>query len=229
MSLASNRELKYPEKEALDVAVEKAIELAANPISAIARTIVDSVRGNIEQHRAEYFHRLTARVNEHETRLSDLEFRLSDTGVSDRQTSATYQMFDAYLRTHDEDKKRALVNASANVLLNPPESELEENEFLEFLGLPSFNVFHIRILKLFSTEEQGVGLSGLPGSIAGRIERHRNYFGLDVGPATIDRVWEDLTSRGFLNGGRLATVVSDGGAAKRTTELGDKFLAFIDK
>ena len=223
MSITPKGDLEYPEKEASDVAVDTAIKLATSPVSTVALAMVGSLRTTIEERRADFFQRLAAKVNEHESRLSDLE-------AGAKHASATYQMYSAFLTTHDEDKKKALVNAAANVLLNPPDSELEENEFLEFVGLPSFNVYHVRLLRLFCTEDKSPEQFSAGGSLMGRIKTHRAKCGLGASEAAVRKAWDDLTSRKFLDGGGLTTFMSGSGvAAKRTTALGDRFLAFIDK
>lgn len=176
MNVTGTEDLKYPEKEALDAVVDKTIELAANPISTVAQAMVGSLRTTIEERRDEFFHKLAAKVSEHESRLSDLE-------VGAKHASATYEMYQAFLRTHDEDKKKALVNAAANVLLNPPESELEKNEFLEFIGMPSFNVYHVRLMRLFSWEDPEAGRSVVMGSLMSRIEQRRDEYGLGANDA----------------------------------------------
>ena len=223
MSITKTDDLAYPEKRASDVVIDKAIELAANPISTVAQAMVDSLRKSIEERRDEFFHNLAAKVNEHESRLTDLE-------ASAKHVSAMYEMYHAFLRTHDEDKKKILVSAAANVLLNPPQSELEENEFLEFLALPSFNVYHVRLLRLLSREDEGPVRSDNGGSLKGRIEKRRDQYGLDMSDATVRKAWDDLTSRGFLDGSDLTIFMSGSSVAqKHTTGLGDKFLMFIDQ
>ena len=222
MNVTDAENLKYPEEGALDVVVDKTIELVTNPISTVARAMVDSLRATIEERRNEFFHKLAAKVNEHESRLSDLE-------AGAEHASATYEMYQAFLRTHDEDKKKALVNAAANMLLNPPKSELEKNEFLEFLGMPSFNVYHVRLMRLFSQEDPEAGASVLMGSLTSRIEQRRDEYGLGASDATLKKAWDDLKSRQFLDGD-LNTLMSGASiGAKRTTALGDRFLAFTDK
>lgn len=222
MNVTGTEDLKYPEKEALDVIVDKTIELAANPISTVAQAMVGSLRETIEECRDEFFRKLAAKVNEHESRLSDLE-------VGAKHASATYGMCQAFLRTNDEDQKNTLVNAAANVLLNPPESELEENEFLEFLGLPSFNVYHVRLMRLFSWEDPEAGRSVVMGSLTSRIEQRRDEYGLGANDAILKRAWDDLKSRGLLDGDLNTHMSGSSIGAKRTTALGDRFLAFIDE
>ena len=194
------------------------------------RPLLGSFRRTIEERQTEFFHRLAARVNEHESRLSDLENGLSDLAASERSASATCKMLAAFLQSHDEDKKRALINAATNALLDPLQSELEENEFLEFLMLPSFNVYHLRLLRLFSREEEGPMRSGPGGSLKGRIEKHRDQFPLGTSDDTLRKSWDDLTSRRFLDGSGLTIFMTGSSvAAKHTTELGDRFLMFIDR
>lgn len=223
MSITKTEDLKYPEESALEVTVDKTITLAANPISTVAQAIVNSLRVTIEERRDEFFHQLAAKVNEHESRLTDLE-------IGAKHVSVTYVMYQAFLRTHDEDKKQAFVNAAANVLLNPPQSELEENEFLEFLALPSFNVYHLRLLRLFSREDEGPVGSDPGGSLKGRIEKRRDQCGLRMSDNALRKIWADLTNRRFLDGSDLTIFMSASSvAAKHTTELGDRFLMFIDE
>lgn len=230
MSITKNENLEYPEEEALDVALDKAISLFPSPVATVLRTMANTFRGGIEDRRHEFLHRVAAKLNEHGDRLADLEDRLSNKEAQPQLLSATYQIFDAFIRTHVEEKKRVLVNAAANTLLNPPGDELEQNEFLEFIGMPTFNVYHVRLLRLFSKADEEYERSIAGGSLMGRIESKREECGLGASEANLRKAWDDLSSRKYLDGGGLSTFMSPGGAAaKRTTDLGDRFLAFIDK
>ena len=158
MSITTNENLEYPEPEAKDVVADNVIDGVTNPLTTLAHAFVDSLREDINDRRDQFFHGVAAKLHEHDSRLSDLE-------AGPKHVSAIYQLCDTFVRTHDLDKKRVLVNAASNVLIRPPDSELEENEFLEFLGRPSFNVYHIRLLRLFGKEDKEIGQSGVGGSL----------------------------------------------------------------
>ncbi len=229
MRITGTEDLEYPEEEASAVALDKAISLLSSPVATVLRTMAETFQGGIEERRHEFLHEVAARLNENAASLSDLEARLADFEAHARLLSATQQVYDAFIRTHVDEKKRVLANAAVNAMLNPPVDELEENEFLEFLAQPTFNVYHVRLLRLFSKEDVEVARSVVGGSLLSRIEKRGGEYGLQANNSTLRKVWKDLSDRGFLIGGDLATFMSGSGVgAKRTTELGDRFLAFIE-
>ena len=223
MNIIESEPIEFPEKKGSDAALDALIEIAANPISVAAKAIVGSFREDIKARQNEFFHRVAAKLNEHEKRLADLE-------VSPRVVSATYQMWDAFMRTHAEDEKKAIVNAAANMLLNPPETELEQNQFLEFIGLPSFNVYHVRLLRLLCCADEDFARAHSVCGLIHRIENCQVENGLNVSRDIIDRVWKDLSDRGFVVARSLSLTMTGASVAeKQTTDLGDRFLAFIDE
>lgn len=138
----------------------------------------------------------------------------------------------AAMRTHQQEKRAALRNAILNSALpNPPDESLR----LVFLSLvDQFTVWHLRLLKLFQDPEGWArkhnrsygsiyagGLSSILESAYPELRGRREFY---------DQVWRDLYLRGLVNTESLHTMMTASGLmAKRTTDLGDRFLKFIEE
>jgi len=138
----------------------------------------------------------------------------------------------AAMRTHQQEKRAALRNAVLNSTLpNPPDESLR----LFFLSLvDQFTVWHLRLLKLFQdpkgwAKEHNCNYgSTLMGGLSSILEiaypelRNRRDF--------YDQIWKDLYLKGLVNTESLhTTMTAIGLMAKRTTDLGDYFLKFIEE
>lgn len=132
------------------------------------------------------------------------------------------------VRTSQEEKRKALLNAITNAGL-PGAPELSEQQM--FIALVErMTEWHIRLLSLFQSPKerlQGKGYRpALAGSLAGVIEAA--YPELRERRDLYDQVWSDLASAGLHRSGSLQTMMTpEGTLQKRTTELGDRFLQFI--
>lgn len=138
----------------------------------------------------------------------------------------------AAMRTHQQEKRAALRNAVLNSALpNPPDESLR----LVFLSLvDQFTVWHLRLLKLFQDPEGWArkhnhdygsiyagGLSLILESAYPELRGRRDFY---------DQLWRDLYLRGLVNTDTLHGMTTVSGLmAKRTTDLGDRFLAFIEE
>ncbi|MYB06595.1 MAG: hypothetical protein F4Y24_09610 [Gemmatimonadetes bacterium] len=92
-----------------------------------------------------------------------------------------------------------------------------------FIGMLSyFGNLHFQILNIMRTNEDPHG--GLMDSLAGRIERHLG--GLD--PEELQLAWGDLYRESLVDAELVNSLGTSGGmCGKRTTALGDQFLAFV--
>jgi len=138
----------------------------------------------------------------------------------------------AAMRTHQQEKRDALRNAVLNSALpNPPDESLR----LVFLSLvDQFTVWHLRLLKLFQDPEGWAkkhnrnygsiymgGLSSILEIAYPELRGRREFY---------DQVWRDLYLRGLVNTESLHTMMTATGLmTKRTTDLGDRFLKFIEE
>lgn len=126
------------------------------------------------------------------------------------------------LRTHQEEKRRALRNAVLNVAGGKGPDQALQMMFLNFIDV--FTEWHIRILKLFQAPlpPPGLftgGLSHVLENAFPELRGQREFY---------DSIWRDLLQSSLINTDSLHIMMTgDGLVQKRTTQHGDKFLAFI--
>jgi hypothetical protein len=139
------------------------------------------------------------------------------------------------LRNSQQDKLTALKNAVINSALPQPIEQTLQQMFLEWID--AFTVWHIRVLHLFHDPQQWaiVNNKPLPTNIAmGGLDTIFDYAYPELAKdrALYDQIWNDLYQKGLLNtdtNGLHTTMTWHGMLARRTTELGEKFLAFISE
>lgn len=139
----------------------------------------------------------------------------------------------AAIRTSQEKKREALTNAVLNAALpNPPDESRQQI----FIGLvDSLTVWHLKILRFFSDpakafEEQaktppqysiGGSLSQLLTAAYPELANERELY---------DLIGKDLYGKGLMGiDGFHGTMTGRGAYEKRTTVLGEQFLAFISE
>jgi len=140
----------------------------------------------------------------------------------------------AALRNHQKEKIDALRNAVLNVATgNSPDEDLQI-VFLNFIDTAT--TWHLRLLKFFqdpATYGRSIGITFPDWSMGGVSTVLAHTF-----PELRDRkefyetITTDLNNRGFISGGSsmLNTTMSESGMfSKRTTAMGDTFLAFIEE
>ena len=152
--------------------------------------------------------------------------RLDDLRDNPTFIDAVLRATDAAIRTSQQEKRQALLNAALNAASpGAPDAALQQM----FIALiDRFTEWHLRILKLFAapaewrnSENQGLRDTN---SLASLIEQA--YPQLRGRRELYDLIWSDLHTAGFHRTGSLQTMMTSA-MAKRTTELGDAFLAFI--
>jgi hypothetical protein len=134
------------------------------------------------------------------------------------------------LRNHHEEKLEALRNAVLNVASgNAPDDNLQLM-FLNFID--SLTPWHLHMLRFFQDpiaygKARGINHSNLySGSIAQTLER--TFPELRGQRAFYDQIAKDLFARGLIDIESLhTTMTASGTLSKRTTEVGDCFVAFI--
>lgn len=136
----------------------------------------------------------------------------------------------AVIRNHHQDKRDALRSAVLNVASgNAPDEDLQLM-FLNFVD--SFAPWHLRLLRFFQDPKAYGAARGIKypdwnmGGISTVVE---HTFGELKGLRTFyDQLNTDLFARGLVSINSLHTTMTVGGMfTKRTTDMGDKFLAFI--
>jgi hypothetical protein len=136
----------------------------------------------------------------------------------------------AAIRTSQEEKRVALLNATVNSAL-PGAPEIAEQQM--FISLVDrFTEWHLRLLKLIQNPKGNEKVrDGYRPAISGSLSQLIEVaFPELVGRRDLyDQVWADLAAAGMHRSGSLQTMMStDGPLQKRTTEIGDRFLRFIE-
>lgn len=138
----------------------------------------------------------------------------------------------AAMRNSQEEKRSALRNAVLNAALpEAPEASLREM----FIGwIDDLTVWHLRILKLFENPTSWAERHGIqyPGAFSRSLAQILEAAIPEMrGRRSIyDQVWQDLNQRGLVNTSSLqGMMTADGALARRTTDLGDAFLRFIEE
>lgn len=159
-------------------------------------------------------------------KLQELEERqgidLAALGQNEEFVSAVMYATTIVIRTHKEEKREALRNAVINVALGQSPDEALEHMF--FGWIDTFSVLHLRVLKLAYAPNPipNKGMATLTAVL------QYNEPLLKSGEDVFQIIWKDLYTRGLVSVEQTNTTLTglDMGF-KRTTEIGDQFLAFI--
>lgn len=146
--------------------------------------------------------------------------------------SAVMQASRAAIQTHHQEKLEALRNAVLNIAAARTPDEDEQAMFLSYIE--TLTTWHIRMLKFFEAPMRMAAARGARTdySIAGALAQplEEVYPELRGRRDFYDQIARDLKTRGFLNSADdvLHVMMSSSGMdAKRTTDMADRFLAFI--
>ena len=178
------------------------------------------VQPPLERRRQEWMALVGEKLEELEDRGIDIE----KLGQSEEFISAVMHASQIALRTHQEEKREALRNAVFNIASGQSPGEALEHMFFDWID--SFSLLHLQILKLFQAPvpPPGMGTGGLSSVLEynmPQLKEHRHTYG---------QVWKDLYSRGLVDTEGMNTTMSvQGLSTKRTSEIGDAFLSFIEE
>ncbi|MGD0976162.1 MAG: hypothetical protein ABR866_18925, partial [Candidatus Korobacteraceae bacterium] len=163
-------------------------------------------------------------------------FRVENLAQNEEFVSAAIQITRSVISTHKQEKREALRNALLNIALGRAPNEDMQQMFLSYLD--SLTGWHIRILAFFRNPQEALENAAKPtkayqgppnfymGSPAQVMERM--YPELKGQQAFYDQVVRDLFTRGLFSSDSLHGMMTVQGAiAKRTSDKGDEFLAFI--
>lgn len=126
-----------------------------------------------------------------------------------------------------------LINATLNSALPTSPDDAVQQLFLNIVD--TCTVWHIKLLELFFGPEEWATEHGhrfpnwsMSSSITAVIESA--YSELTGQRAFYELIWKDLYRQGLISTDGVAGMMTPSGAlAKRTTDFGDKFLAFISR
>ena len=173
-----------------------------------------------QRRRANWFNQLAARLDRLEQAVEGLtvESLRDDEDFITAVNSATL----IALRNHNEEKLTALQNAVVNVALRTESDPELQSVFLSLVDYltPS----HMRLLRFFQDTRVFPESSRLSPGLTTRDV----VLGLfpDMPPAAYDLLCRDLENRGLIS---LPRPPGLGVTDERTTELGDRFLRFINE
>jgi hypothetical protein len=135
----------------------------------------------------------------------------------------------AALRNSQEEKRHALRNAILNAALpNPPEEAIQQM-FIDLID--TFTEWHLRFLKLFhdpslwfethESRPRGPSLASVLEFAFPALLGRRSFY---------DQIWRDLYTRGLVTiEGLHGMMTGHGLVQRRTTEMGEQFLRFIEE
>jgi hypothetical protein len=165
-------------------------------------------------------------------RLKSLEeegYDVNKLAESDEFLSVAMQAYSIALRTHQEDKRIALMNAISNT----PKINIDENEKIMFLNyIDQFNEWHIRILSFLNSPADYFTESNRPNLYMGGKSSIlvRAFPELGNRRSFYDQVVKDLKDRGLIVYDSLHVTMSEQGLWQSgTSEMGKSFLKFISQ
>ena len=209
----------------------KAVASAVPVLGGLAAGLMEVVIGpQIERRRTDWLNSLAECLAELEERID--RFRVADLVDDPAFTSAMLQAGAIALRNHNDEKLAALRNAVLNVAVSSTPVEDEQELFISLIG--TFTRWHLRILA-FLADKHGVAdkRGELPfpnwymGGVATVLEHV--YPELEGRRALYDLIVSDLHRAGLAAVDGLHTTGTRDGymLAKQSSEMGDRFLAFI--
>jgi hypothetical protein len=229
MTLLDTDELTPPEPDHGDSAhaVARAV-LDGIPVvgSAAVELLQAIITPPLERRRNEWMSDVAEAIRELQRRGLRPEKLRDDPVFIDTVLSASQ----AAIRTSQAEKRHALRNAVINSALPGAPDVAIQQMFIALVD--RFTEWHLRLLKLFQepgepySQAGGAqlymgGLSSVLETVYPELTGRRSFY---------DLVWSDLNAAGLLNTSTLHVTMSGQGLlAKRTTELGDTFLAFISE
>lgn len=224
-------ELKPPNRtpgDLLHTVAKAGLSLIPGVGSAAATVLMEVLGPPLERRRLEWAKTVAAVLEDlQQNRGVDVEQLRNNEGFIDTVTQASQ----AAMRTSQQEKREALRAAILNSGLPKAPDESLQQMFIHYVDV--FTVWHLKLLQLFRNPRAwftSVGRNAPQFSISGSLDavlRHA-YLELEGRREFYDSIWHDLYQRRLVNTERLqGTMSGPGTMEKRTTELGDQFLAFI--
>lgn len=213
-------DLKTLAKDAVEISAKTA--LSCIPVGgALVTNVWDAVKSNSARKRLEEWQDML------EDRLSRIEATLEDIGNNENFTSAIYQATEQAIRTGSRTKREYL----ANSVVNSVSCDFEESVMMMFLDMiGKYTDWHLKVLVFFQnptkfSDKNPSMFMGSPGQVLFDC-----YPELKAQEELVSKIVKELHADGVFSLDSLNTVMTGNGAlAKRTTKLGDEFIAFITR
>ena len=189
-----------------------AIPVVGGPAVEVSQQLVQPP---LERRRAEWMREVGERLIALESKGLNLE-SLRD---NEQFLSAALCATQFALRTHQAEKRRALLNAVLNVASGKGPDETVRHLFLSMIDVLGDE--HLRVLKLFQSPivPPGRSFGSLRSVLEYSIREARTQ------PAVYAQLWQDLHDRGLVAVEDMSTTMSPSGMGEsQTTELGEGFL-----
>ncbi|KTD54810.1 hypothetical protein Lsai_2402 [Legionella sainthelensi] len=226
--------IKEPPKEGLIDKTAKLIKAGVDslvPGGAIATELLSCLIKMPYQKRSEAWQQeLTDAINKIQEKGVDLEQLQNNEEFMD----IILQSIPIGLKHYQEEKRRALKNAIIHSAQNnAPDFSLQQI-FLNCID--TFTIWHIKILTLFNNPQKWFannknslpGIGGI-GSVRGTLEKA--FPELRNSKDLVDNIWTDLYIKGFVSSDKTllqTTMTGQGSLEKRTTQLGNQFISYIE-
>ena len=192
---------------------ETALALTKALVLESAKMLIPGAAQAVGVVRSIYAHRFTSFVNRLAERLENVE------ADAERLASVIAETQALVLGSPVEDQERIL-NAAFHAATTRRWPLALQRRFIGMLSY--FGKLHFQILDIMRTDEEPRG--GLMDSLAGRIERHLG----SLNPEELQLAWGDLYRESLVDAQTAnSSGTPSGMCGKRTTALGDEFLAFV--
>ncbi len=205
-----------------EITGEAILSMIPGPAGTLLPLVFNKVKENALAKREEAW---KAKLEE---RLRKIEKSLDEIGSNERFTTALIHSTEIAIKTSSEEKRVYLANAVANSI----STDIAEEQMVVFFQLlEKYTVAHIRILSYFRDPSLGKGImlgsSSMPSSIWTRLSAFVKQFGYERDYCM--KIIRDLQNDSVLNDFTDAIMTEQSALSKRTTPLGNRFLAFVEE
>jgi hypothetical protein len=200
-----------------------AIPVVGGPLAVLSEFLAEPY----SRRQQSWLEQLAGVVSELQDRVSDLSKPLDD---NEQFLTAVLHANQIAMRTHQEEKLRALRNAVRNSALKSAPDDDRQLIFLRFID--ELTVSHIRALAVFDDPVAAVAAAGKQFKILGgglQLLLFHCVPELNGQDPFCEQLCRDLENRGLIaQGSKLNVMMTPQGMlTPRTTDLGKQFLAFI--
>lgn len=196
-------------------AVLSAVPYVGGPAAELLQLVIQPP---LERRRVEWMQAVGEKLRE----LEQAGLNIEALSQNEEFVSAVMHASSMALRTHQQEKLDALRNAVLNIATGQAPEDALQHMF--FRWIDSMSPLHLRILKFFQAPTPPPNIS--MGGLAHVLEQ--NMPELRAKRHIYDQVWKDLYANGLTSTESLhVTMTGQGLGQKRTSDLGDAFIAFI--